>query len=59
MFRTLLFLGSIAFVLGQSAWQSMVDDELIGAGLAHAAIIGIDGKIWAKSSGFSVSWMIA
>jgi len=31
-----------------------VDDQLIGAGLHQAAIIGHDGNVWAQSAGFGL-----
>ncbi|KAN0025754.1 hypothetical protein ACTFIU_005417 [Dictyostelium citrinum] len=36
------------------SWQSYVDTNLLGSGLIHAAILGIDGSIWAKSSGIDL-----
>jgi profilin len=37
------------------SWQSYVDDQLIGTGhVSKAVITGLDGSIWAVSSGFSV-----
>lgn len=39
-----------------SGWQAYVDNNLVGTkNLTQAAIIGIDGSIWAISSGFTVS----
>ncbi|KAM9993500.1 hypothetical protein ACTFIZ_011465 [Dictyostelium cf. discoideum] len=38
------------------SWQQYVDEQLIGAGLSQAAILGSnDGGVWAKSSTFPLS----
>jgi hypothetical protein len=38
------------------SWQSYVDDHLLcdieGNHLTHAAIIGLDGSVWAQSANF-------
>ena len=37
------------------SWQDYVDKQLVGTGLVKkAAIIGLDGAIWAKSSTFDL-----
>ena len=37
------------------SWQDYVDKQLVGTGLVKkAAIIGLDGAIWAKSSAFDL-----
>ncbi|KAK5580335.1 hypothetical protein RB653_000351 [Dictyostelium firmibasis] len=35
-------------------WQAYVDNNLVGAGFAHACLIGHDGSVWATSTGFSL-----
>ena len=37
-----------------SSWQVYVDTNLVGAGLAQAAIVGIQGGVWATSSGITL-----
>ncbi|CAG8492266.1 389_t:CDS:2, partial [Scutellospora calospora] len=38
------------------SWQAYVDDNLVGTGkIAHAAIYGHDGTLWAASKGFNPS----
>eukprot|EP01111_Echinosteliopsis_oligospora_P017393 TRINITY_DN750_c0_g1_i1.p1 TRINITY_DN750_c0_g1~~TRINITY_DN750_c0_g1_i1.p1 ORF type:complete len:125 (-),score=28.22 TRINITY_DN750_c0_g1_i1:69-443(-) len=32
------------------SWQAYVDDQLVGAGFAGAAIIGLDGGSWASKN---------
>lgn len=36
------------------SWQDHVDKQLIAHGFTHAAIIGLDGNVWAKSAAFNV-----
>eukprot|EP00286_Rhodomonas_abbreviata_P020363 CAMPEP_0181306642 /NCGR_PEP_ID=MMETSP1101-20121128/10419_1 /TAXON_ID=46948 /ORGANISM="Rhodomonas abbreviata, Strain Caron Lab Isolate" /LENGTH=124 /DNA_ID=CAMNT_0023412733 /DNA_START=139 /DNA_END=513 /DNA_ORIENTATION=+ len=37
------------------SWQAYVDDQLIGTRKVNkAAIIGLDGNIWAQSAGFNL-----
>mmetsp|Transcript_31013 Transcript_31013/g.50170 ORF Transcript_31013/g.50170 Transcript_31013/m.50170 type:complete len:127 (+) Transcript_31013:168-548(+) len=37
------------------SWQSFVDEHLVGTGtVTSAAIVGLDGNIWAASAGFTV-----
>ena len=37
------------------SWQDYVDNQLVGTGLVKkAAIIGLDGAIWAKSTAFDL-----
>ena len=39
------------------SWQDYVEKELIASGfVTHAAIIGTDGTLWAKSAGFNVNF---
>ena len=38
------------------SWQDYVDKQLLASGFVnHAAIIGIDGSLWAKSAAFNVN----
>ena len=38
------------------SWQDYVDKQLLASGFVnHAAIIGTDGALWAKSAAFNVS----
>ena len=38
------------------SWQDYVDKQLVASGFVnHAAIIGNDGALWAKSANFNVS----
>jgi len=37
------------------SWQTYVDDQLVGAGMEKAALIGHDGSVWATSAGFNVT----
>jgi len=38
------------------SWQDYVDKQLLASGFVnHAAIIGTDGALWAKSASFDVS----
>lgn len=38
------------------SWQEYIDSSLIGSGkIKEAAIIGLDGAIWANSNGFDIS----
>lgn len=38
------------------SWQDYVDTSLVGTGkIAHAAIVGHDGAIWAQSASFSLA----
>ncbi|KAM9977913.1 hypothetical protein ACTFIR_011790 [Dictyostelium discoideum] len=38
------------------SWQQYVDEQLVGAGLCQAAILGAnDGGVWAKSSGINIT----
>lgn len=38
------------------SWQDYVDTSLVGTGkIAHAAIFGHDGAIWAQSASFSLA----
>lgn len=51
-------LAATTFLLfgGVYCWQNYVDDQLLGADLIEAAIIGADGsEIWAKSPNFNLS----
>lgn len=37
------------------SWQSYVDDNMVGTGkITEGAIIGLDGSVWAISSGLSL-----
>lgn len=37
------------------SWQDYVDKQLLASGFVnHAAIIGSDGSLWAKSAAFNV-----
>jgi len=36
------------------SWQAYIDDQLTGAGLHQAAIIGHDGGVWAASPAFGL-----
>ncbi|KAM9998813.1 hypothetical protein ACTFIY_008463 [Dictyostelium cf. discoideum] len=37
------------------SWQHYVDEQLVGAGLCQAAILGAnDGGVWAKSTGITI-----
>jgi tRNA(Arg) A34 adenosine deaminase TadA len=37
------------------SWQSYVDDHLVGSGnVTKAAIVGLDGNVWAQSPGLNV-----
>ncbi|XP_072033643.1 profilin-2-like [Amphiura filiformis] len=37
------------------SWQQYIDGNLVGTGqVQHAAIIGLDGNIWATSAGFTI-----
>ena len=37
------------------SWQNYVDSNLVGSGnLSSAAIIGLDGAVWAKHSGLDI-----
>ena len=37
------------------SWQSYVDDHLVGSGnVTKAAIVGLDGNVWAQSPEFNV-----
>lgn len=37
------------------SWQDYVDKQLLASGFVnHAAIIGTDGSLWAKSAAFNV-----
>ncbi|KAM9991050.1 hypothetical protein ACTFIY_007055 [Dictyostelium cf. discoideum] len=36
-------------------WQAYVDNNLIGAGFAQAALLGQDGSVWAHNTGFNVT----
>jgi len=39
------------------SWQDYVDKQLLASGFVnHAAIIGTDGALWAKSAAFNVSF---
>ncbi|CAJ0569941.1 unnamed protein product, partial [Mesorhabditis spiculigera] len=36
-------------------WRSYIDDQLVGSGsVTKAAIVGLDGAIWAKSDHFNI-----
>lgn len=37
------------------SWQSYVDNNILGAGMAHGAIIGAGGGTWATSPDFTLS----
>lgn len=38
------------------SWQDYVDKQLLASGFVnHAAIIGTDGSLWAKSAAFNVN----
>ena len=38
------------------SWQDYVDTNLVGSGkITEATIIGLDGGVWATSSGFNMS----
>ena len=38
------------------SWQSYVDTSLVGSGhIQKAAIVGLDGSVWAHSGGFNVA----
>eukprot|EP00755_Sulcionema_specki_P011075 Sspe_Gene.48172::Locus_24879_Transcript_2_2_Confidence_0.500_Length_483::g.48172::m.48172/K05759/PFN; profilin len=38
------------------SWQAYVDDNMVATGkVAHAALLGIDGSIWAQSAGCNMS----
>lgn len=47
----ILLLSSFVTVNCQG-WNIYIEQNLIAGGLAHAAIVGIDGTIWAKSANF-------
>jgi len=35
------------------SWQTYVDTNLVGSGhITHAALLGFDGSVWARSAGF-------
>lgn len=39
------------------SWSDMVNNNLVGTGnVSKAAIIGLDGSLWAKSDNFNVSF---
>lgn len=49
----LAILAIVSFVtVNGNGWEDYTRDQLVGQGLANAAICGFDGSIWGKSSGF-------
>merc|ERR1711916_43119 len=50
----LLFLNQTE--LSTMSWQEYVDSQLVGTGhVTNAAIVGLDGSLWAASAGFNVT----
>lgn len=42
------------------SWQDLVDNNLLGTGhVSKAAICGLDGSIWGKSSNFNVNYFFS
>jgi hypothetical protein len=51
-----LITNPISYWLAFMSWQEYVDKNLVGAGVAaRAAIVGIDGNLYASSQSLSVS----